>query len=816
MAKKERRSKGSAAKQAALRRSQKSSSPASASWKLKNMLIVVVVSFTALTVLLMFVARSYMGDDDGESDGHLIPHIDGVATGPDLLDPERENKTRYFLNSFVCDYQPDAELVKDKGYCHPRLSSVPEYRTQKVSTLNDPVAAPVVDSPTSTNIFKNVTNWLTEMLHSFTSDQSESDRGIPKGEIVMRLPRPLQVWDLDALRDNFIQQEFLGLGANDDNNDDDEMEEGTTKAIARHEKTQNPLDSGAFLAVYLIRLSHGSRGKKKSSNYDNNEQCQDESGECKMLEHWDDFDQLEDRIGTLSGYLDVLPTVTNRIMMKTSTSEAKPHSHPLFWSSRGLQALFPPNTHTHDLIRHYQQMVESEYEALKLMSDEFEKNVKYMEYLNMRVNVLSRAFGLSASENDNGVSWGIPDDTKEPSLVEEMKGYETSNFGSFLDEEKLVYEFKLRSMCPLLDMYNSHPNPNVGWKYDKKSSSYVIDAVEDVSPGHSIVVSYGKYTDGHMFAKYGYVNGDGSSPTEISLAVFHRILGDIGLGRQYSQLPFGVWDPRFNDELIGELPAEVSDEDSAMQKSLSNAKQALEVQAKELMRYLMFDDGYDECIDLASNPNPDEHELKLLKLRHLIRVANYREVWTVRIPPQFPTARPLQILGGPKQSNRDPQSNAVGLNANRIISVCRLLSMTLDDIEGDAIEYLRDALADEPKLSSKYLFLVPKHGDELEYRALMCVVRLCNVALSRYVGYDNAEPEPVGSKAWNAWYITTGEVRGLGTLLQTAASEANRVKRQYQLSKGPKAATNMAAKMREEGACPLNYTFPLLKKLDIK
>ena len=45
----------------------------------------------------------------------------------------------------------------DAGYCHPRLSAAPYHRTQ-----------------------------------------DGGDGGIRRGEVVLRLPRPLQVWDLDV------------------------------------------------------------------------------------------------------------------------------------------------------------------------------------------------------------------------------------------------------------------------------------------------------------------------------------------------------------------------------------------------------------------------------------------------------------------------------------------------------------------------------------------------------------------------------------------------------------------------------------------
>lgn len=65
----------------------------------------------------------------------------------------------------------------------------------------------------------------------------------------------------------------------------------------------------------------------------------------------------------------------------------------------------------------------------------------------------------------------------------------------------------------------------------------------------------------------------------------------------------------------------------------------------------------------------------------------------------------------------------------------------MDDIGGDAIGYLRAGLDSD---SPHEHFLPEKHEETLEYRSMMCVVRLCNAALGRYIGYDKDEPETVG------------------------------------------------------------------------
>ena len=109
--------------------------------------------------------------------------------------------------------------------------------------------------------------------------------------------------------------------------------------------------------------------------------------------------------------------------------------------------------------------------------------------------------------------------------------------------------------------------------------------------------------------------------------------------------------------------------------------------------------------------------------------------------------------------------------------------------------------------SSKSRFRLERHEGALEFRAMMCLVRLCNVALGRYSKIDGKEPDAVGSREWNAWYIISGEVRGLEILRKTAVSEAHKLRKA--------ADTDAAMSVREEGACPLNYSLPLLNDMQI-
>ena len=114
-------------------------------------------------------------------------------------------------------------------------------------------------------------------------------------------------------------------------------------------------------------------------------------------------------------------------------------------------------------------------------------------------------------------------------LDEELEQYKTM-FGVDLTKG-------CHAMVPILDMYNHHPNPNVGWEYNSNEKAFVITSLKPIPAGQEIIDSYGTYTDSHLFSKFGFVNGDGSGYTEATIAGFHKLL-DVGMKEQFSYLPF--------------------------------------------------------------------------------------------------------------------------------------------------------------------------------------------------------------------------------------------------------------------------------------
>ena len=108
--------------------------------------ILPLLAFVALAVfdVLVITARTETEDDGTHAHDDLhsttidarIPRIDGMEINRDSWD-----KTRNFLDNFVCNYHPSTEsngIADTEGYCHPRLSAAPQHRTQRVSFSQSP------------------------------------------------------------------------------------------------------------------------------------------------------------------------------------------------------------------------------------------------------------------------------------------------------------------------------------------------------------------------------------------------------------------------------------------------------------------------------------------------------------------------------------------------------------------------------------------------------------------------------------------------------------------------------------------------------
>ena len=468
-------------------------------------------------------------------------------------DPTLRN-IRTYLSTYVCSHS--------RGYCHPNLQPVPSRRTHRTS-----------------------------------------DSGISSGTVILKLPRELQIWDLDAMRDEFVRRELLQ---------------------ARHGDTGNPLDSGAYLAAHLMRRLRMAEGEWKGLTAVEGQAVDD----------------------PLLPYLQILPAYDDLSQ-----------SHPTLWSDTDLLKQLGRFTPSAVLLQAFRDMMDSEHDALCSASMEFASNVSKEDYFAARINVMSRSFGPGP-----------------PTISEEDVG----RFGS-LDSELSIYKEKAgidltlgcRAMSPILDTWDSHPHPNAEWNYDAENRAFVVWASDrwgGIPAYHDVMVSYSKYSDAFLFAKFGYVNGDGTSHTEAYINAHHRLL-DVGLLQQFSYLSW-------------------LDQDSA--------DDALGDQNKELLHYLTFDDGYEECIRPGDGSNnPDGWALKQLKYKMLQKIANQRDRWVMQVSPRRGRNQGPGFSSAFQNSPTSPpvfDMRKMRFDVSKLVATCRLITLTDEDYEGQAKSILADAL----------------------------------------------------------------------------------------------------------------------------
>mmetsp|Transcript_3170 Transcript_3170/g.4219 ORF Transcript_3170/g.4219 Transcript_3170/m.4219 type:complete len:733 (+) Transcript_3170:42-2240(+) len=562
---------------------------------------------------------------------------------------------------------------------------------------------------------------------------------IERGETVMVLPRHLLIWDLDAMRDGFISKELFG---------------------ARHVSTGNALDSGAFLAAFCVYQHMKINGSWKEDGQEiKKEKDRHERSPSQPAE-----------LSKLSQALNILPSYDT--LFKT---------HPVLWTEEMMKDMFGKYTITYQLISTYKTMILSEYQAFCKVSTLFQNNVAQNDYMQMRLNVMSRSFGPGP-----------------PSTHETMKSIHGTNT---LDEELSYYEKVAgvnltkgcRAMSPILDMWDHHAKPNVDWMYIQDKQAFVIKAREkEIPAGFDIMVSYGTYTDSHLFAKFGFVNGDGSGYTEVSIAVMHHLL-DVGLGQQFNYMVIG-------DEY-----------DQNQKKIQTPLATDAEIQRKNLLQYLVSDDGYRDCI--KKDDNPQGYELKLLKYRHLEAIANNRERWTVTFQPRNEKSKPTKNSHIPIQTD-PPKFNPhkVRFDGSKLIPTCRLLALTNDDYDGKAIEALRKALENG---TAGTTFTVDRQSDELEYRALMWLARLTNIALQKYPSTVQKDTDllssyaaPFRTKEWNAAQVRLGEMQTLESLRSIASSGTRHMLERFKRNGGDVDSTSM---FNRQKVCPFEHTAKLLE-----
>jgi hypothetical protein len=299
-------------------------------------------------------------------------------------------------------------------------------------------------------------------------------------------------------------------------------------------------------------------------------------------------------------------------------------------------------------------------------NQEFGNQITLAAYKTARIHVLSRSFSPGPPGPEEGLT------------AQDLELYK-ANVGT-------DFSTGCHAMVPILDLLNHHPNPNVAYAYDSSKRSFVITASKKIPANFELMDSYGKFTDPHLFGKFGFVNGDGSGITQASMALFHRLLD---------------WDFQ---EFSYLAPTGVRSAISSFQR-------------KDMRRYLQYDDGYLECIQ-GPETHPAEFELKKLKLDHLVQIANNPSRWVIALAPP-------EAGSTPAQSSEEPitfiaphlEPSQISWDLTKLVATCRLMALITSDFDGKATEVLKEQLGNSS-------FLMERDTDALEYRALMCIARL--------------------------------------------------------------------------------------------
>jgi hypothetical protein len=504
---------------------------------------------------------------------------------------------------------------------------------------------------------------------------------ISAGEDLLRIPRSMQIWDLDAMRDPFVQKHLFS---------------------ARHKRSGNRLGSEAYLAAYLALELH--RAKESP----------------------------EDMNPMRKAYLEFLPTLADL------------KSHPLLWDKEEATQTLGERSPSNLVLRQYRNMVDSEYNAFQKASPDFDKMIPIEAYASARINVLTRSYPMGPPPDDEALDGR--------SLSEELKSYYDDAGIDFMDEA-----IGCRAMVPIADLLNHHPLNTAGFNYEVKESgkqSFVVNAtrrsiLQNIEAGAELMISYGDFTDAHLFARYGFVNGDGSGTTEASIGFHHDIL-NLHTKPQFNLLAY-----------------------SGITEAIDNYQRA------QIRKYLIFDDGYVKCIE-GPESSPDEAELKRLKFEHLVKIANIPNRWTVALPPR-------NDISGPALSTETPitiEPPAFPKSAlfertsiSNILSTCRLISVINSDYGGRALDILSENM-------DKKDFRLWEGNDALEFRSLACIKRYID-SESALMMRQEALPKlhqivrdmnenDFGSSKWAAFHIKFADMQtfvGVSQLVQSKLIE---------------------------------------------
>ncbi len=513
---------------------------------------------------------------------------------------------------------------------------------------------------------------------TYSSSSSSSDRIIAPNATLLIVPRDRLLLDIDAIRDPWIHK-YLFLPA-------------------QRLQPQLHIDLGAYLAVYLVLRQRGQQQRLLLQD-------------CQHCHH--DHDPMEP-------YFFILPTY-----------EQLQQRHPAMWSNQLLLQLLN-QTSALRIARAIRNMIETEYgifqnlfssstttsttNATASTKTHFAKHIlPKQDYIAARINVMARSFGTGPITNVEN---------------EPKKEYYKRDYNEGWKQ------YCCRAMVPILDMWDHHPQAPTQWEYSKVHQAFIVTAKPNTNlewAGSDIWVTYGTYTDSHLFAKFGFINVDGSGWTEASIAAFHNVahVGLLGATTAFSTSR-SHHEAIYNDVHL----------------------------AQQMNQYLHYQyDVYpppsnyamSTPLDYSSIPTADLNNtssasriFQQYKLQILTHIRDDYHRWNFQMQPRDHLAHPgkssrlTQLKAIPNFYSGS--GNNVRFDGKHIIATCRLIALSEDDYEGKALETLEyyynlimDSTINDPKNSSSLNeYFVHPQDEHLEYRALSCLHRLVTIRLSQY------------------------------------------------------------------------------------
>jgi hypothetical protein len=477
-------------------------------------------------------------------------------------------------------------------------------------------------------------------------------------------------------------------------------------------------------------------------------------------------------VAYLAAYLALLKTDTNdnhatdesntrksiqRQYMETLPTYQDFLFHPLLWDFDSLGIHLGRHSLAYGIVMTHRIEMESEYQAFTAVSPEFAKRVSEQDYMVSCLSVYSRGYNRRAEESQD--------------QNEELEDY-----------QRLFVELSKTqgvALKPVADMLNHHSYANVEWREAPETGASVLVTTSDILEGMELFASYGERVDQLVFNRYGFNVGDGCSPTLATIATFHQ------LPHQGMLSVKGIPPTRVN---------------TIQQK-------------QELARYLLYDDGYKECIE--PKQLPAAAELKRLKLVFLEQSVHELEGWLVMLEPRNPSPASRESMNIPIAMEPPPSFHSSYLSSpgfaealKGVLATCRLLSLTHRDFDGRAIELLRSVVE-----QNKYVS-IEKREEALEFRAMNCLARLTRHSLEQqYHRSVSEEMEHVArlnrkdsqNPTLSAAHVRLGEMQTIEAIHQFALGY---VEKQFDRLENPPLEDFV---VRAE-ACPSEYSEFLLQE----